>query len=94
MPDAPIFRLVCGVDWFQIDGSSGVLLEKLDPSRRAYRWLYSALHTFDVPVLTLRPAWRTTLIVALCGCGLVFSLTGVIIGWRRLLSCFQPPKQP
>jgi hypothetical protein len=90
MPNAPIFRLVCGEDWFHIDGSSGALLEKLDPSRRAYRWLYSALHTFDVPVLMARPALRTTLIVALCGCGLVFSLTGVIIGWRRLLSCFRP----
>jgi hypothetical protein len=22
--------------------------------------------------------------VILCGCGLIFSLTGVVIGWRRL----------
>jgi hypothetical protein len=59
-------------------------MEKLDPSRRAYRWFYSALHTFDVPALTARPALRTALIVTLCGLGLAFSLTGVVIGWRRL----------
>ena len=45
MPNAPIYRLVCGDDWFHIDGASGALLEKLDSSRRAYRWLFGALHT-------------------------------------------------
>jgi hypothetical protein len=88
-PGAPVFRVVCGDDWFDIDGANGALLEKLDSSRRAYRWLYSALHTLDFPVLTARPALRTVLIVALCGCGFIFSLTGVVIAWRRLLSCFR-----
>jgi hypothetical protein len=84
VPGAPVYRVVCGDDWFYIDGASGALMEKLDPSRRAYRWFYSALHTFDVPALTARPALRTVLIVTLCGLGLAFSLTGVVIGWRRL----------
>jgi hypothetical protein len=88
-PGAPVFRVVCGADWYQIDGSNGALLEKLDASRRTYRWLYGALHTLDFPVLTARPALRTGLIVALCGGGFVFSLTGVVIAWRRLLSCFR-----
>jgi hypothetical protein len=87
LPGAPIFRLICGDDWYEIDGASGQLLEKLDPSRRAYRWLYGALHTFDVPALVARPALRTALIVGLCGCGFVFSLTGVVLAWRRLRSC-------
>jgi hypothetical protein len=90
-PSAPVFRVVCGDDWFHIDAANGALLEKLDASRRAYRWLYGALHTLDFPVLTARPALRTTLIVALCGCGFIFSLTGVVIAWRRLLSCFRSP---
>jgi hypothetical protein len=90
-PGAPIFRAVCGADWFDIDGSNGALLEKLDTSRRAYRWL--ALHTLDFPVLTTRPALRTSLIVILCACGFVFSLTGVVIAWRRLLSCFRSPER-
>ncbi len=90
MPTAPVFRVVCGDDWFDIDGANGGLLERLDPSRRAYRRLYSALHTLDFPVLTAHPALRATLIVGLCGCGLVFSLTGVVIAWRRLLSLLSP----
>jgi hypothetical protein len=88
MPGAPVYRTVCGDDWFDIDGANGAVLEKLDRSRRIYRWLYGALHTLDVPVLQARPELRTVLIVALCGCGFVFSLTGVVIAWRRIRSCF------
>jgi PepSY-associated TM region len=88
MLGAPVYRTVCGDDWFDVDGASGAVLEKLDSSRRAYRWLYAALHTLDFPVLRARPALRTALIVALCGCGFVFSLTGVVIAYRRVRSCF------
>jgi uncharacterized iron-regulated membrane protein len=84
MPNAPVYRSVCGEVWFHIDGASGAVLERLDPSRRAYRWFYSALHTMDIPALVARPVLRSSLIVILCGCGLIFSLTGVAIGWRRL----------
>jgi hypothetical protein len=96
VPNAPVFRLVCGDDWFDIDAPNGVLLEKLDPSRRAYRWLFGGLHRLDFPVLTARPALRTALIVALCALGFVFSLTGVVVAWRRLLSCLSanPDPQP
>jgi hypothetical protein len=93
MPTAPIFRLICGDDWFHVDASSGVLLEKLDASRRAYRWLFTALHTLDFHFLMLRPALRTMLIIALCGCGFIFSLTAIVIAWRRLLACFRSPLQ-
>ena len=51
MPKAPVYRSVCGSVWFHIDGASGAILERLDPSRRAYRWFYSALHTMDFPML-------------------------------------------
>jgi len=84
MPDAPVYRLVCGETWFHFDGANGAPLEKLDASRRAYRWLYQALHTLDFPALSARPSLRTALIVLLCMLGTVFSLTGVVIGWRRL----------
>ena len=84
MPHAPVYRLQCDDVWFHIDGASGALIERLDPSQRAYRWLWRALHTLDVPVLIAHPALRTALIVVLCGCGLAFSLTGCVIGWRRL----------
>lgn len=82
MPDAPVYRSVCGNAWFHIDGASGEVLERLDPSRRAYRWLYSALHRMDFPILAARPALRSVLIVTLCSCGLVFS-------WHRLRRHFR-----
>jgi hypothetical protein len=84
VPGAPVYRSVCGDVWFHIDGSDGAVLERLDSSRRAYRWLFSALHTMDIPALASRPALRGALIVLLASFGFVFSLTGVVIGWRRL----------
>lgn len=86
MPGAPVFRSHCGSLWFDIDGASGATLEFFDGSRRAYRWLYQGLHTLDFGLLTSHPALRTTIIVGLCGLGLLFSVTGIVIGYRRLRS--------
>jgi len=61
-----------------------MVLQRLDSSRRAYRWLYSALHTMDFPILVSHPSIRTILIISLCSCGLIFSITGIVIGWRRI----------
>jgi PepSY-associated TM region len=94
MPDAPEFRLRCGDIWFDIDGANGVLLQKLDHSRRVYRWVYRALHTLDFPVLTMHPKLRTALIVVLCGMGFAFSITGMVIAMRRLRLSFQSPERP
>ena len=46
--------------------------------------LFRKLHTFDFPPLTSHPRLRSSLIVGLCLCGLAFSLTGVVLAWRRL----------
>lgn len=86
MPNAPVYRLVCGDVWFHIDAASGAILEKLDPSRRRYRWLYGALHKLDFPSLSLRPQLRTISTTLLCGFGFLFSATGVVIAWRRLVT--------
>jgi hypothetical protein len=43
------------------------------------------LHTFDIPALSARPELRSVIIITLlCLAGFAFSLTGVVIGWRRL----------
>jgi hypothetical protein len=84
MPTAPVYRAVCGDVWFHVDGATGVMLERLDSSRRRYRWLYTGLHTLDFPVLLDHPLFRSALVVILCGLGFVFSVTGAVIGWRRL----------
>jgi hypothetical protein len=83
-PEAPVFRIICGDIWYEIDGSTGALLNRLDPSGRAHRWLFGRLHTLDFPALQSRPMLRTAIIVALCLCGLGFSLSGVVLAWRRL----------
>ena len=81
---APVFRIICGNIWYEIDGSTGALLNRLDPPGRAYRWLFGRLHTFDFPALQSRPMLRATIIIALCLGGLAFSLSGVVLAWRRL----------
>ncbi|WP_025035289.1 PepSY domain-containing protein [Bradyrhizobium sp. DOA9] len=84
LPGAPVYRTTCGDLWFDVDAANGKVLQRLDPSRRAYRWLYSALHTLDFPILQAHARMRDALIVGLCTLGLVFSVTGIVIGWRRL----------
>lgn len=94
MPDAPVLRLRCGNVWFDVDGATGGLLGKLGPSRRLYRWLFDGLHTLDLPVLMRRPLLRTVLVVALCGGGLIFSFTGVVLAVRLTGLSMQSSKRP
>ncbi|MBR0710501.1 PepSY domain-containing protein [Bradyrhizobium liaoningense] len=88
VPGAPVYRSRCGDVWFDIDAADGRVLQRLDASRRAYRWAYGALHTLDFPFLMAHPRLRDILIVGLCALGLVFSITGIVIGWRRLRQSF------
>jgi hypothetical protein len=94
IPGAPVYRSICGDVWFHVDGGTGAILERLDASRRRYRWLYSGLHTLDFPALLDHPMLRTVLVVVLCALGFVFSLTGAVIGWRRLRLQFFPQDRP
>ncbi|WGR90698.1 PepSY domain-containing protein (plasmid) [Bradyrhizobium sp. ISRA443] len=70
--------------WFYIDPRNGDILARIDKSRRTYRWLFNALHSFDFPLLLrYRPAWDiVTVLLSLIGT--VVSTSGVVIAWRRL----------
>jgi hypothetical protein len=71
--------------WFHIDPRSGEILGRTDSSRRSYRWLFNALHSFDFPwLLAWRPAWDIVLWL-LSLLGLTISVSGIVIGWRRLV---------
>jgi hypothetical protein len=56
----------------------------MNTSRAAYAWVYYALHTFNVPGLTARPIVRRVLMLIPLIAGFLFSITGVVIGWKRL----------
>lgn len=70
--------------WFHIDPRSGEVLNRFDSGRRSYRWLFNALHSFDFPLLlSHRPAWDAV-VGLLSLLGLTLSVSGIVIGWRRL----------
>ena len=70
--------------WVHIDPHTGAVLGRTDSHRRTSRWLFAMLHSWDwLPLLDRRPLWDVVLIVLSLG-GAVMSVTGVVIGWRRL----------
>jgi uncharacterized iron-regulated membrane protein len=67
-----------------LDAVHGSIATVMDDSRRAYAWVYFALHSFKLPGLIERPIlWRCIMLAPLT-LGFAFSVTGVIVGWRRL----------
>lgn len=83
----PVLRVVFGdaqASWVHVDPHTGTVLGRIDSHRRIYRWLFGMLHSWDwLPLLARRPLWDSVLIVLSLG-GTAMSLTGVVIGWRRL----------
>lgn len=77
---------------FYLDPQDGRLLLRQDNSRRAYRWLFNALHYWDIGWLYQRPAWDAWMLVWIAF-GLVLSVSSVVIGWKRLGITFKPKKQ-
>lgn len=83
----PVLRLRfadADATWLHIDPRDGALLNRLDRSGRVNRWLFSAFHRLDLPLLIFhRPAWDAAqwLLNALAA---GIAVTGLIGGWRRL----------
>ncbi|MNH21741.1 hypothetical protein D3C79_815660 [compost metagenome] len=70
--------------WLHLDLYTGEMLGVLDQPRRVSRWLFSLLHSWDwLPLLQQRPLWDAWMILFSLG-GLVLSVSGVVLGWRRL----------
>jgi hypothetical protein len=83
----PIFRVAFNDPdgtWYYIDPHTGSIFRRYDRHGRLMRWLVNGLHTFDLPLLFAhRPAWDLAIIAFSAG-GLFLSVTGMIIGWRRV----------
>ncbi|WP_420223841.1 PepSY domain-containing protein [Pigmentiphaga litoralis] len=70
--------------WVHIDPRTASVIGQTDDARRLSRWLFAMLHSWDwLPLLDRRPLWDTLLILLSLG-GAALSVTGVVIGWRRL----------
>lgn len=70
--------------WLHLDLFTGEVLGVLDQPKRASRWLFALLHSWDwLPLLHNRPLWDVWMIVLSVG-GLLISGTGLVLGWRRL----------
>jgi hypothetical protein len=70
--------------WVHVDAYSGEILSVMDRSRRLYRWLFNGLHSLDLPgFVEQRPLWDFVMLLLLL-IGFVGSLTGVVLGSRRL----------
>lgn len=83
----PVLRVELGDEaatWLHIDPHSGALVEQFGRVQRAERWLFNLLHSWDWLPLLQRPWLREGLMVFFSLGGLVISLSGVVLGWRRL----------
>ncbi len=87
LPRLPVLRVEyadAARTWVHIDPASGAILGDLDARRRLYRWLFDLLHKWDLNLLTLhRPAWDL-LLWLLSAAGVITSVSGTWIGWKRL----------
>lgn len=93
----PALRLVFGdadASWVHLDPRTGAVLGRSDSHKRASRWLFAMLHSWDwLPLLERRPLWDAVLILLSLG-GAVMSVTGIVIGWRRLGRKLGPSSRP
>ncbi|MCG6204699.1 PepSY domain-containing protein [Rhodopseudomonas sp. HC1] len=84
----PVLRAGFGDEaqsWVYVAPATGEIIGWSDRSARVRRWLFNALHSFDLPpLLAYRPAWDIV-VIGLSLAGLLVSVSGVVIGWRRLL---------
>lgn len=70
--------------WFHIDAMNGEVLNRVDNASRRERWLYNSLHSLDFQFLVKhRPLWDIV-VMSLSLIGLGFSVTSVVVGWRKL----------
>ena len=70
--------------WLHVDLATGRFLERLDASRRAYRFWFNALHSHDLPWMLERQAMRLSWMTILCAAGFLFSCNGAWLAWKRL----------
>jgi hypothetical protein len=70
--------------WLHVDVITGEIAGQSTASSRTYRWLFNFLHDFDLPWLLDRRPLRDPLMWLLLALGTGMSISGIVIGWRRI----------
>lgn len=70
--------------WLYLDPRSGAVVQRSDRLSRVKRVLFALLHSWDwLPLLANRPLWDVLMVLGSLG-GFIVSVSGVVLGWRRL----------
>ena len=85
----PVVKLRFGdphATWVYLDVRTGDVALSADSSQRVGRWLFSFLHSWDLPAMLRLAALRDAALIVLSLGGLLVSVTGIVIGYRRVLT--------
>lgn len=86
-PTLPVLRLRFNdpaATWLYIDTQTGTIARSVTRRDRVYRWLFDLLHRWDLNMLTTHRPSRDILLWLFSLIGLVTSVSGIWIGWKRL----------
>jgi hypothetical protein len=70
--------------WYYIDATTSEILARSTQIDRIKRWLYNGLHSLDFQFLLVNWPLREAIVIFLSITGVIFSLTSLIMAWRRL----------
>lgn len=74
--------------WYHIDLNTGKVISRHTDNSRIMRWLYNGLHSLDFIFLVNRGLLWDLTVILLSLLGLSFSVTSLIIAWRRFSKVF------
>ncbi|OWY35671.1 PepSY domain-containing protein [Herbaspirillum aquaticum] len=83
----PVLRLRfadAGSTLVYIDPATGQVVLSADRAQRLGRWLFSFLHSWDLHFMLAAVGWREAVLILLSLGGLALSLSGIVIGVRRV----------
>ena len=70
--------------WYHINVAKGEILSRITNANRLERWIFKGLHSLDFQFLIKHGSLKDAILIFLCLAGFFFSLSAVIVGWRRL----------
>ena len=90
LPESTLRIVLDDIDqtWIHINLDDGQIISVMDKSRRMYRWLFNGIHSLDLPgLVNRRPLWDVLMVVLMI-IGFTFSLTGLVIAYKKLARMF------